>query len=442
MTLALRERMKAIAHERRRFGYRRLHVLLRREGYVVNHKRLFRLYREERLTVRRRGGRKRAIGTRAPMLIPLAPNERWSLDFVSDQLTDGRRFRILTVVDDCTRECLALVADTSLSGAARRPRADRMIAERGRPKMIVSDNGSEFTTNAILRWADETRVDWHYIAPGKPMQNAFIESFNGRLRDELLNETLFSSLAQARVMLASWRADYNVHRPHSGLGWLTPAEFAHTFTRDGIRRCAIRQAPRQLPPLPLNPPNRANQTVRANSELDKSWGQGHSEAIHPATARSNYLGRAAIRCLLRARRLVDCFAALAMTARNLKRSTQINAPLRRRRPTRLIQLFRSIAQREAALRHARRQPQGRRRSCCVHNRVIVHTGRTLEVARGFLFCWRGRHGSKTDRPLRSAGRRQINAGAGTGARTRSGVAAYRFNRAGHARLRCGEGIAR
>jgi putative transposase len=174
--LALRERMKTIAHERRRFGYRRLHVLLRREGYVVNHKRLFRLYREEKLSVRRRGGRKRAIGTRAPMLIPLAPNQRWSLDFVSDQLTDGRRFRVLTVVDDCTRECLGLVADTSLSGQRVARELDRIIADRGRPTMVVSDNGSEFTSNAILRWAGETRVDWHYIAPGKPIQNAFIEA--------------------------------------------------------------------------------------------------------------------------------------------------------------------------------------------------------------------------------------------------------------------------
>nr|WP_315833550.1 IS3 family transposase [Bradyrhizobium prioritasuperba] len=225
----LRQRMKAIAHERRRFGYRRLHVLLKREGYAINHKKLFRLYREERLAVRRRGGRKRAIGTRAPMLVPIAPNERWSLDFVSDQLTDGRRFRILTVVDDCTRECLALVADTSLSGVRVARELDRLIVERGKPKMVVSDNGSELTSNAILTWADQSRVAWHYIAPGKPMQNAFIESFNGRLRDELLNETLFTSLAQARVILECWRADYNDARPHSQLGWRTPSEFAFTF---------------------------------------------------------------------------------------------------------------------------------------------------------------------------------------------------------------------
>lgn len=241
----LRERMKAIAHERRRFGYRRVHILLKREGYMVNHKKLFRLYREEKLAVRRRGGRKRAIGTRAPMMIPLAPNERWSLDFVSDQLTDGRRFRILAIVDDCTRECLALVADTSLSGFRVAQELDRLIIERGRPKMIVSDNGSELTSNAILAWADQSRVAWHYIAPGKPMQNAFIESFNGRLRDELLNETLFTSLAQARVALGCWRADYNGSRPHSRLGWKTPSEFAFSFhpRRDLALRYAKGSAP-------------------------------------------------------------------------------------------------------------------------------------------------------------------------------------------------------
>jgi len=184
----LRERMKALAHERRRFGYRRLHVLLSREGHLVNHKKPFRLYREEKLTVRKRGGRKRVIGTRAPMLIPLAANDRWSLDFVSDQLTDDRRFRVPMVVDDCTRECLGRVADTSLSGLRLARELDRIIEGRGKPKMIVSDDGSEFTSNAILQWTDRTKVEWHYIAPGKPIQNAVIESFNGRLRDEFLNK--------------------------------------------------------------------------------------------------------------------------------------------------------------------------------------------------------------------------------------------------------------
>lgn len=185
------------------------------------------------------------IRTRASILVPMTPNDRWSLDFVSDQLTDGRRFRILTVVDDCTRECLALVADTSLSGVRVVRELDRLTIERGKPKMVVSDNGSELTSNAILAWADQSHVAWQYIAPGKPMQNAFIESFNGRLRDELLNETLFTSLAQARVALGCWRADYNDTRPHSQLGWKTPSEFARTChpRRDLALRYAEGSAP-------------------------------------------------------------------------------------------------------------------------------------------------------------------------------------------------------
>ena len=252
---ALRERLTELARERRRFGYRRLHVLIRREGLVVNHKKLFRLYREEKLSVRRRGGRKRALGTRAPMLVPLRPNERWSLDFVSDQLTDGRRFRILTIVDDCTRENIGLIADTSLSGLRVAHELDRLIAVRGKPRMIVSDNGTEFTSNAILRWADESSVEWHYIAPGKPIQNAFIESFNGRMRDELLNETLFTTLAQARVLLARWRADYNETRPHSRLGWQTPAEYAHTFPR---RETALRNPTSSAPSPAAHPAQKGN----------------------------------------------------------------------------------------------------------------------------------------------------------------------------------------
>jgi putative transposase len=222
----LRARLRALAHERRRFGYRRLHVLLRREGFSVNHKHLFRLYREERLTVRRRGGRKRALGTRAPMLVPEGPNERWSIDFVADQFIDGRRLRILVVVDDFTRECLALIADTSISGMRVARELDRLLGEHGKPKTIVSDNGTEFTSNAILQWADDHNVAWHYIAPGKPMQNAFAESFIGRLRDELLNETLFRSLSHTRAVLEAWRMDYNNERPHSRLGWMSPAIYA------------------------------------------------------------------------------------------------------------------------------------------------------------------------------------------------------------------------
>jgi len=233
---ALRQRLRELAHLRRRFGYRRLHVLLRREGRLVNRKHVYRLYREEWLTVRRRGGRKRALGTRAPMIVPTAPNQRWSLDFLADQMVDGRRFRILAVVDDCTRECLALIADTSIPGLRVARELDRIVARRGRPATIVSDNGTELTSNAILRWADERHVGWHYIAPGKPVQNAFIESFNGRLRDELLNETLFRSLPHARVALDAWRHDYNGERPHSRLGWQTPHAYAASLEAPSPQR--------------------------------------------------------------------------------------------------------------------------------------------------------------------------------------------------------------
>jgi putative transposase len=223
---AIRLRLRELATSRRRFGYRRLHVLLEREGTHMNHKRLRRLYAEEKLQVRRRGGRKRAMGTRRPMIVPDWPNQRWSLDFVSDAFTDGCRFRVLTVVDDHTRECLALVVDTSISGRRVARELDAIIARRGRPLTVVSDNGTEFTSMAILRWSQDRGIDWHYIAPGKPIQNGFIESFNGSFRDECLNETLFSSLAEARERIGVWKEDYNTQRPHSSLGNITPNEFA------------------------------------------------------------------------------------------------------------------------------------------------------------------------------------------------------------------------
>jgi putative transposase len=187
----VRLRIRALARKRRRFGYRRLHVLLRREGWRMNHKRFRRLYREEKLQVRQRGARKRALGVRAPLTLPSGPNERWSLDFVSDCFSGGRRFRILAIVDDFTRESLALIPDTSLSGVRVARELDALIARRGRPKSCVSDNGTELTSKAIVNWTGTRGVDWHYIAPGKPQQNAFVESFIGRLRDECLNETLF-----------------------------------------------------------------------------------------------------------------------------------------------------------------------------------------------------------------------------------------------------------
>lgn len=193
---------------------------------LVNHKRLFRLYREEKLGVRKRGGRKRALGTRSPMALPQGPNQRWSLDFVSDALSCGRRFRILGVVDDFSRECVGLIADTSLSGRRVARELDGLVAQRGKPVVIVSDNGTEFTSNAILQWQEKQSVSWHYIAPGKPQQNGFIESFNGRFRDECLNEHLFSNMAAARRIIEEWRDDYNTQRPHTSLKGLSPIDFA------------------------------------------------------------------------------------------------------------------------------------------------------------------------------------------------------------------------
>jgi putative transposase len=215
------ERLRELAAERRRFGYRRLGWLLAREGHAMNHKKLYRIYHEEKLMVRRRGQRKRAVGTRGPLTLPDTINQRWSFDFVSDALGDGRRFRILCVVDDFNRECLA----TSIGGVRVVRELERLVVERGLPRMIVSDNGCELTSTAVLR-GSLGRLDWHYIAPGKPMQNAFIESFNSQLRDECLNEHVFMSLAEARATIAAWRDDYNYSRPHSSLGALTPSEFA------------------------------------------------------------------------------------------------------------------------------------------------------------------------------------------------------------------------
>jgi len=218
----VRQRLRELAGERRRFGYRRLGILLARQGMAMNHKKLYRLYREEKLAVRRRRGRKRATGTRAPMALPQGPNQRWSLDFVADALSWGRRIRVLAVLDDFTREALALVVDTSIGGQRVARELDRLVAGRGRPAMIVSDNGTELTSRAVLEWSNRVGVEWHYIAPGKPTQNAFVESFNGRFRDECLNEEVFTSLAEARVVIERWRQDYNQVRPHSAHDGLPP----------------------------------------------------------------------------------------------------------------------------------------------------------------------------------------------------------------------------
>jgi len=190
------------------------------------------------------------VGTRAPILVEAKANARWSLDFVYDQFANGRRFRVFNIVDDVTKECLGAIPDTSISGRRVARELTTIVARRGKPGSIVSDNGTEFTCNAMLAWCKDTSINWHFIAPGKPIQNAFVESFNGRMRDELLNETLFFDLDDARTKIAVWVADYNGDRPHSSLKYLTPAAYAATFTATGDRL----RNPDQLRRSPVAPP--------------------------------------------------------------------------------------------------------------------------------------------------------------------------------------------
>ncbi|WP_085982955.1 IS3 family transposase [Brucella intermedia] len=248
----LRAKLRDLANERRRFGYRRLFVLLRRDGEPSGVNRIYRLYREEGLSVRKRKARRRAVGTRAPILVEAKANARWSLDFVHDQFACGRRFRILNIVDDVTRECLAAIPDTTISGRRVARELTTLIERRGKPGMIVSDNGTELTSNAILAWSKDHKVEWHYIAPGKPMQNGYVESFNGRMRDELLNESLFFGLDHARSAIAQWADDYNNIRPHSSLGYQTPAVYAGSIAATGSN--AAQYESLAFPPVATNTP--------------------------------------------------------------------------------------------------------------------------------------------------------------------------------------------
>src|SRR6202035_1147456 len=246
----LRVQLRELANERKRFGYRRLFVLLRQHGEPSGLNRIYRLYREEGLSVRKRRARRKAVGTRSPILVEARPNARWSLDFVHDQFANGRRFRVLNIVDDVTKECLGAIPDTSISGQRVARELTAIVTRRGKPDQIVSDNGTELTCNAMLAWCKETAIDWHFIAPGKPIQNAFVESFNGRMRDEFLNETLFFDLDDARSKVAVWVIDYNAERPHSSLKYQTPAAYAATFTATDDRL----RNPDQLRQSPVAPP--------------------------------------------------------------------------------------------------------------------------------------------------------------------------------------------
>jgi putative transposase len=222
----LRARIKALAAQRVRWGYRQIHTLLQREGWLVNRKRVQRLYREEGLAVRRKGKKRRSQAPRPVRELLGRPNERWSMDFVSDTLSNGRRFRCLTIMDEFSRECLAIHVAHSIPAVRVIDVLERLREKRGLPEIIMTDNGSEFTSRAFDAWAYARGVRIDYIQPGKPVQNCFIESFNGTLRDECLNLHWFLSLEDAKQEIETWRVDYNQERPHSSLGRLTPAEFA------------------------------------------------------------------------------------------------------------------------------------------------------------------------------------------------------------------------
>jgi putative transposase len=242
---ALRVRLRELAGSRVRYSYRRLTVMLRREGWKVNAKRIYRLYTEEGLIVRTQKRRQRAQRQRIPSGQAIRPNQKWSMDFVAQRLADGRWIRVLTVVDQFTRECPLLFADTALSGEKVAVALDAVVGRRGAPQSITVDNGTEFASKAMDLWAYQNNVHLDFIRPGRPVENGYIESFNGRLRDECLNVEVFFTLADARRKLALWQQDYNHHRPHSALADRTPAEFAALCSggNDGDK-AALENAPR------------------------------------------------------------------------------------------------------------------------------------------------------------------------------------------------------
>ena len=239
----VRVRLRALAAERPRFGYRRLGVMLEREGISINHKRLHRLYREEGLVLRRMRRQRASTATRMPLIAPRRVGQRYSMDFMSDSLATGRNFRTLNIVDDYTRECLAIEVDVSLPGERVVRVLDRLVESGHKPDVVVVDNGPEFAGRALDTWAVRNKVQLRFIDPGKPIQNAYIESFNARLRDECLNQHWFVSLEEARAVIEDWREDYNRERPHSSLDNQTPEEFA--------RRCALIQGSKNRPELSL-----------------------------------------------------------------------------------------------------------------------------------------------------------------------------------------------
>ena len=231
--------MLAIAARWKRFGYRRVNMMLRREGISINHKKVYRLYKEAGLMLKRKLKRKTYEKRGMPDRSRLpGPNDRWSMDFVSDTTATGRKLRIFTLIDEVTRECIAIEVDTSITGQQVSRYLNKAILFRGRPKEILTDNGPEFTSNALNAWAYERHIEHVFIEPGKPMQNGFIESFNGRFRDECLNLNWFNSLHDAREIISRWKDEYNMVRPHSSLGDMTPVEYARTLKNHAATKVA------------------------------------------------------------------------------------------------------------------------------------------------------------------------------------------------------------
>jgi len=235
----LRARIEEIAAVKRRYGYRRVYLRLRREGWQVNRKRVYRLYRDAGLAVRRRKRKRIGVFERKPLPKPTRANVSWSMDFVADGLIGGRRMRCLTIVDDCTRECLAIEVDTSITGLRVQAVLERLADTRGLPMSITVDNGPEFDGQVLDKWAYRRAVQLSFIRPGKPNENAYIESFNGKFRDECLNEHWFLSLAHARKVIEDWRIEYNTERPHSSLRNRTPAEFAKALATALEKRVSL-----------------------------------------------------------------------------------------------------------------------------------------------------------------------------------------------------------
>ena len=229
----LRRRLRELAEQKKRYGARRLHVLAKREGLVINHKRTERIYKEEKLALRTKSRKKLPSGIRLALPQPRTVNEQWAIDFIHDSTSTSRRFRCLTVLDLCSRECLAMRVDTSISGKGVIDALQRLFETRGIPRTLVLDNGPEFTSKVFQTWADDNEIHLAYIRPGKPMDNAFVESFQGRFRDECLNQHWFKTIPEAREIIEQWRQEYNGERPHSSLNDLTPIEFVERMTAAG-----------------------------------------------------------------------------------------------------------------------------------------------------------------------------------------------------------------